>query len=89
MMTSYMKYATLNKQAIDNSSQCACIYCYKLMKPSEITEYCSDKDPITNKFIKETAMCPYCGIDSIIPNSLVNYTKNDLVKWHIEGWGCY
>lgn len=86
-MLSYMKYVTLNKQAITKSNECACIYCFKLMKPCEITEYCLDKDTVTNKLINETALCPYCGIDSIIPNSLVNYTKNDLEKWHLEGWG--
>lgn len=57
------------------------------MIPSEIIEYCDNKNPVTEEFISETAICPYCSVDAIVPNSLVNYTQSDLEKWHVEGWG--
>lgn len=84
-MLTYYNYVTLNKEAIGKSTECACIYCFKRMKPDEITDYCLD---INSQGIEvnETAICPYCNIDSIIPNSLVQYTETDLKNWHKEGW---
>lgn len=86
---SYMKYVTLNKQAIENSTECACAYCFEKFSPSEVEEYCCDICPKTRELVEGTALCPHCGIDSVIPNSLVQYTKNDLEKWHNEGWSVY
>lgn len=82
----YIQYVTLNKNALKESSECACIYCFKKFNPSEITEWCDDFDRTLKKCVNETALCPYCGIDTIVPNSRINYNDDTLKKWHILGF---
>ena len=47
-----------NRQEILRSELCGCFYCLKTFLPSEIQDWISDQSG--------TALCPYCGIDSII-----------------------
>ena len=48
-------YRNLSK--INSSSECGCFYCLKKFPPSEIKSW-ADKG--------ETALCPYCGMDSVL-----------------------
>ena len=51
---------------IKRDSICGCFYCGKIFNPIEITEWIitdSDCDR------EGTAICPYCGIDSVIGES--------------------
>ena len=48
-----------NRGVLSTASQCGCFYCKKMFTPSEITEWTDDD---------ETALCPYCSIDSVIPD---------------------
>ena len=54
-------YSYNNKEKIMHSSKCYCFYCKKEMEAKEINKYI-DND--------STALCPYCEIDSIIPDSI-------------------
>lgn len=53
----YSKAAIRNKRTIQQSNMCACYYCQRYFFASLIREYV-DRD--------DTALCPYCGIDSVI-----------------------
>lgn len=53
------KFAIHNKARLSVVSECACYYCYKVFPPSEIKEW-TDKEG-------DTALCPHCNIDAIIP----------------------
>ena len=55
------KYSINNMPALKNDDICGCFYCLKIFNPNEITDIILDT--------KETAICPYCGIDSIIGKS--------------------
>jgi len=55
------EYCTNNKEGLQNDSICGCFYCLKIFPPTEITEWIEDT--------KGTALCPYCGIDSVIGES--------------------
>jgi hypothetical protein len=44
---------------------CGCFYCRAIHPPSEITEWV-DEDPAGGG---QTALCPRCGIDSVIGDS--------------------
>jgi len=46
-----------NKGALENSSICGCFYCLNTFLPNEIKEWVRED---------ETAICPKCGIDSVI-----------------------
>ncbi len=50
-----------NKPMLRRDESCGCFYCLRVFDPSEITEWIEDTDG--------TALCPYCGIDSVISES--------------------
>ena len=47
-----------NKGEIKNSNSCGCFYCCRFFAPRKITDW-ADKGG-------RTALCPYCGIDSVL-----------------------
>ena len=54
---SHSNYNMLSKDAV-----CGCFFCCKIFSPAEIKDWINDKNG-------KTAVCPYCGIDSIIGES--------------------
>ena len=54
-------YSANHKEQLMQDSVCGCFYCGNIFNPSEITEWLKD--------ISGTAICPYCGVDSIIGES--------------------
>lgn len=56
------KYSINNKSTILKDEKCGCFYCMEIFSPREISDWIEDK-------IDGTAICPYCGIDSIISKS--------------------
>ncbi len=52
------QYASDNKELLLKDKKCGCFYCLKIFHPLEIKEWVPDE--------KGTAICPYCGVDSII-----------------------
>ena len=54
-------YSTNNKPSLQQDNKCGCFYCLKIFNPKEIKEWIEDS--------KGTAICPYCGVDSIIGES--------------------
>lgn len=65
------KHSIFNKQEILQSEICGCFYCLKIFKPAEIVEWVDEDAP---KGL--TAMCPYCGMDSVIGDK-TGYPVND------------
>ena len=51
------KNSSLHRSEIERSERCGCFYCLESFSPREIHEWI-DSDA--------TAMCPRCGIDSVI-----------------------
>ena len=76
------KYSSNNKPALALDDKCGCFYCLKIFEPSEIEEYLEYE----NSDQKGTALCAYCGIDSIIPESSgFPITKEFLTKMY-KAW---
>ena len=50
-----------NRAVVLASRQCGCFFCGSIFRPRDITGW-SDGRPATG----ETALCPRCGIDSVI-----------------------
>lgn len=61
--TSYLRDAheksARHKDELLKSALCGCFYCCNTFEPSEITEWIEDMG-------RETAICPKCGIDSVL-----------------------
>lgn len=51
------KRSRINREEIFASDLCGCFYCLELYPPSEVTDWCDSG---------QTALCPKCGIDSVI-----------------------
>ena len=63
-----------NRKILEKFKKCSCFYCLETFETSEIKEYVDNN---------ETALCPNCGIDSLIcfeDGSLP--TKDELEEWH-------
>lgn len=54
------EYSIYNADQIAESKQAACYYCQTVFATEEISEYTDDG---------QTALCPYCGIDAVLPSS--------------------
>jgi hypothetical protein len=50
-------YSSRHRAQIESSDICACFYCLSMFPPGQIVEWVDDED---------TAICPRCGIDSVI-----------------------
>jgi hypothetical protein len=56
------KHSAIHRAEILASELCGCFYCRATFKPAEILDWVDeDKDGIGT-----TALCPRCGIDSVI-----------------------
>ena len=72
-------FSSGNMPALKKDKLCGCFYCLEVFSPTEITEYLQDDDTLIDK--DGTALCPYCGVDSIIgQNSGYPITKTFLSK---------
>jgi hypothetical protein len=54
------RFSSHNRKDLEKDTICGCFYCLKIFSPTEITEWWDDED---------TAVCPHCGIDSVIGES--------------------
>ena len=54
------KHSSYHRSKLERDEKCGCFYCLTIFSPSEIEEWVDAND---------TAICPYCEIDSIIGES--------------------
>ena len=55
------KHSINHRDEIEASDTCGCFYYLQVYPPSELVEWIDDPDPPG-----VTALCPWCGIDSVI-----------------------
>ncbi len=54
------KKSLKNRTDIENAKRCGCFYCLSIYPSHQVTEYWDNG---------ETAVCPECGIDSVVCDS--------------------
>ena len=54
------KHCTYHREALRNANRCGCFYCKSIYDPKEIKVWIDGK---------QTALCPRCGIDAVIPEN--------------------
>jgi hypothetical protein len=64
--------ARAHRALVEASKTCGCFYCRKTFPASEIREWV-DKAPGSGG--STTALCPRCGIDSVLPGGLIKLSK--------------
>lgn len=67
-----------HRAAVEASSLCGCFRCLRTYPPSEIKAWVHRDDD-------DTALCPYCSVDSVLPNSEVEITTALLTEMR-ERW---
>ncbi len=55
-------FSFMNEELIKQVKRCGCFYCLKMFNSSEIENWVKDGDT-------RTALCPYCCVDSVLPES--------------------
>jgi hypothetical protein len=54
------KKCTRNQLQLENCIKAGCFYCRRIIDPATIKEWTG--------FEKQCALCPFCGIDSVLPD---------------------
>lgn len=60
------QFSNNHKPELENDHICGCFYCLSIFHPKEIREWLIEDNPCDER---GTAVCPYCGIDSVIGES--------------------
>jgi hypothetical protein len=50
-------HSSAHRRELEASEQCGCFYCLAVFPPSDVTEWLVEEG---------TALCPRCGIDSVL-----------------------
>ena len=77
------KYHTLSirhRAMVEAATLCGCFYCEATFTPSDILDWVDGPDGAG-----ETALCPRCGIDSVLPSPPVPVTP-ELLKEMRAAW---
>ena len=72
------KFSIHNRKQLGKSKKCGCFYCGEIFTPDEITNYLNEGCG--------TALCPRCGIDSVIGDSSGYPITEDFMQKMHERW---
>jgi len=70
-----------NRDEIFSSGRCGCFYCLEVFLPVEVREWTDEKDGVG-----QTALCPRCGIDSVIGSASGYPTTTEFLQAMKEYW---
>lgn len=63
------------------STVCGCFYCLEMFPPTSIVKWTDAPDPLeVPEAAGQTALCPHCGIDSVIGDASGTVITNALLK---------
>lgn len=71
------KTSTHNHATLVKNAKCGCFYCGALYESEEIHEWIDNGD---------TAVCPYCGVDSVLPSGLSYPLTSEFLKEMYNYW---
>lgn len=72
-------FSSNNRRLIRNDTICHCFYCLKQFEGSKINEWINDRNG-------KTAVCPFCGIDAILPETCGQKLDEDFLIKMKEYW---
>lgn len=56
------RHSSKNREEVLASKECGCFYCLRIFTPDKIEDWIdSNKEGIA-----QTALCPFCGVDSVL-----------------------
>lgn len=60
------EYSSNHRRQLEEDEVCGCFYCGNIFEPCEIEEFIEGDNDSDRE---GTAICPYCGVDSVIGES--------------------
>lgn len=72
------KHCRKNRKEISDSDFCGCFYCLDIYPSEDVKSWCDKKGP--------TALCPKCGIDSVIGTASGFLVTKDLLEKMQKYW---
>ena len=72
------EYSINNMSSLETEQKCGCFYCGRIFESDEIGESIEDDG--------DTAVCPFCGIDSVIGESSGYEITAELLKEMHDYW---
>ena len=80
-------FCTFNREQFSQDEPCGCFYCLDIFTVRDIKEWIPEEHPESVTYMDKknlvTAVCPHCGIDSVIgASSGFPITKEFLQKMH-------
>ena len=66
-----------NREQLSKSKKCGYFYCLKIFEPKLIVDWCDNG---------QTAICPFCGIDSIIYDNKTYPVSSELLEQMKRYW---
>ena len=70
----YLKLATHNRTTVQRAKRCGCYYCLEIFNPQEVDDYTPECDG------ECTVFCPYCKIDSVVPETESEVITRELLR---------
>lgn len=73
-----------HRTEIEASTICGCFHCHATFPPADIAEWTDTNEPLA----RHTALCPVCGIDSVIADaSGLSVTPGFLAEMNLWWFG--
>ena len=76
------KESTNNEEKVRASTQCGCFYCLTIFSPSCVTDVYRGRKGVS----ESTVLCPYCDVDSVIPDGDGTEITRDLLIQMKKKW---
>ncbi len=70
-------FSSKHRDIVEQSGACACFHCFEAFSPSEIQDWIDDG---------QTALCPKCGVDSVLPSAAGYPLDYDFLMEIHEHW---
>ncbi len=88
-LRSIHQYSAHHREMMGRSERAGCFYCLAEFEPTDITEWVDWPDHVGDGQENElgvTAVCPRCGIDSVLPSAApITWDSTLLAEMH-ECW---
>ena len=65
------QFCGFHRHLLKRSAQCGCFYCLRLFSPSEIEAWTDHE---------QTALCPHCCIDAVLPDVPLYVLNAELMR---------
>jgi hypothetical protein len=63
-------YSAGHRHMIERATTCGCFYCEAIFDAKEVELWCDDPQEGVSPTVGTTALCPRCGIDSVLPDNI-------------------